>query len=547
MKRIVSFFKKNNTTHWWYLVLGLITANIFLAIVTALEPEVLRFGVAAISNKSISLLKETAWRAAAILLLLLLSKAAVTVLQVNVRTICQKSLSNKLIHDLILMDKENSDQYEFGGVSTIIIDNIKYGSEAIATMFSDFTAGLGAIVFAGLYMLLIEWRLSLCLFFYYLLVRLAIREINKKLKKNARELMSAEVQANNLLGSLLSNMIPLRLSAHPAFLREKYRANEEKVMQKRWKSFAWDNGQKDFIWAAAKTAEYLIIYAVGVVVFKNVPAETLFSFIFASDIFNNGLYQFSFYWSSRASLEVYVDSFEKTMTTKASNTEKTQAKPISERFSIVFDKVSFGYQDDQVLRNVSFSINPGEKVLIKGGNGQGKSTILKLMTGLYRPKGGRILFDNIDISEMDIRDLSSSYLYISQNSHILEGNVYENMALCHEYNREKADQILEDFRIHVDGSALPDSMSAGEKQRLNITRDFYRDKKSLVLADEIFSNVDPENRERIVRLFFERFGDATVCMITHDDIDYSFDRIFYVENGRVVEEKQGDEGHGKIQ
>ena len=545
MKPIISFFKQNNPSYWWRLVIGLIAANIILAIATALEPEVLRFGVAAISNKSIILLKETAWRAAAILLLLLLAKSAVTVLQVNVRTICQKSLSDKLILDLISMDKGKSDQYEFGGISTIIVDNIKRGSEDISTMFSDFTAGLGAIVFAGLYMLLIEWRLSLCLFLYYLLIRLVVQEINKKLKKNARELMSAEVQANNLLGSLLSNMIPLRLSAHPAFLREKYKANEKKVMQKRWESFAWDNGQKDLIWAAAKTAEYLIIYSVGVLIFKDVPAEILFSFIFASDIFNNGLYQFSFYWSSRASLEVYVDSFEKMMTAEASNKEKTQAKPISDRFSIIFDKVSFGYRDVQILRNISFTINPGEKVLIKGGNGQGKSTLLKLMTGLYRPTKGRILFDNIDISEMDIRDLSSSYLYISQNSHILEGNVYENMALNHVYDQEKADQILKDFKIHVSGDALPDTMSAGEKQRLNITRDFYRDKKTLVLADEIFSNVDPENRARIVSLFFERFRDTTVCMITHDDIDYSFERIFYVENGKVFEEKPGGNDNGQ--
>ena len=545
MKQITSFFKQNNPALWWRLVLGLIAANIVMAIATTLEPEVLRFGITAISEKSTSLLKETSWRAGAVLLLFLLTKAAVSALQVNVRTICQQSLSSKLIQRLIHLDKEKTDQYEFGSISTIIVDNINRGSEAISTLYSDFTAGVGAIVFAGLYMRLIEWRLALFLFVYYLLVRLVIREINKKLKKNARDLMNAEIQANNLLVSLLANMIPLRLSSHPAFLREKFESNEKQVMKQKWKQFSWDNGQKDFIWAAAKTAEYLIIYAAGVLVFKDVPAATLFSFIFASDIFNNGLYQFSFYWSNRASLEVYVDSFEKLMNEGDSDiNEKLDSVP-QEPFSITFDRVSFGYGDYQLLKNVSFTIEPGEKVLIKGGNGQGKSTLLKLILGLYRPREGRILFGETDISRIGMNDLSSLYLYISQNSHIFEGNVYENMALNHVYDREKADQILEDFKIHVSGDALPDTMSAGEKQRLNITRDFYRDKKTLVLADEIFSNVDPENRARIVSLFFERFRDATVCMITHDDIDYSFDRIFYVGNGKVFEEKPGGDDNGQ--
>ena len=545
MKQITSFFKQNNPALWWRLVLGLIAANIVMAIATTLEPEVLRFGIAAISEKSTSLLKETAWRAGAVLLLFLLTKAAVSALQVNVRTICQQSLSSKLIHKLIHLDKEKTDQYEFGSISTIIVDNINRSSEAISTLYSDFTAGLGAIVFAGFYMLLIEWRLALFLFIYYLLVRLIIREINKKLKKNAKDLMNAEFQANNLLVSLLANMIPLRLSANPSFLREKFETNEKQVMKKKWKQFSWDNGQKDFIWAAAKTAEYLIIYAVGVLVFKDVPAATLFSFIFASDIFNNGLYQFSFYWSNRASLGVYIDSFEKLMNEGDSDINKKLDSVPREPFSITFDRVSFGYGDFQILRNVSFTIRPGEKVLIKGGNGQGKSTLLKLILGLYRPKEGRILFGETDINQVRMSDLSSAYLYISQNSHIFEGNVYENMALNHVYDQEKADRILEDFRIHVSGEALPGTMSAGEKQRLNITRDFYRDKKTLVLADEIFSNVDPENRARIVKLFFERFRDTTVCMITHDDIDYSFDRIFYVENGKVIEEKPGGDSDGQ--
>ena len=95
-----------------------------------------------------------------------------------------------------------------------------------------------------------------------------------------------------------------------------------------------------------------------------------------------------------------VEEAKKLMNEGDSDINKKLDSVPREPFSITFDRVSFGYGDFQILRNVSFTIRPGEKVLIKGGNGQGKSTLLKLILGLYRPKEGRILFGETYLPDM---------------------------------------------------------------------------------------------------------------------------------------------------
>lgn len=537
MKKALSFFVQYTGRNWKKLIIGLIISNILLSVATTLESEAVRIGLAAISEKNGSGLIRTAVMAAGLTLLLLISKGAVSAFSINVVNGAQTALSQKLLNCLIRMEKKGSDQHPFGEVQTIILDNIHRSANAVSGLVTDFTAGLGLIVSAGIYMAVLEWRLMLCLIVYYAVVRLIIREVKKKLKKNTSEVMAAEVEGNNLLSSLLSNMIPLRLAENPAFFREKYEIAEKKIMWKTWKQFTWDNGQKDFIWAAAKVAEYLIIYAIGVLVLKDVPSQTLFSFIFASDIFNNGLYQFSFYWGNQARIEVYMESIKEFL---KEDGEKTEEKlEIEEGFPIIFDHVSFAYKDKTILQDVNLTIQPGEKVLIRGGNGQGKSTFLKLIAGLYRPDKGTVYYGKMDTSGLSVETMSDEYAYISQNSHLLDGNVYQNMSLSEEVDQYKAKQLLNAFHIRVSGESFPDTMSAGEKQRLNITRDFYRKEKPVVLADEIFSNVDPENRNHIVQLFKEQFEKSTVCMITHDDIDYGFDRIFHVDGGKVWEDNPG--------
>ena len=209
----------------------------------------------------------------------------------------------------------------------------------------------------------------------------------------------------------------------------------------------------------------------------------------------------------------------------------------TDRFIIKCKNMCFTFGDTPLLQDVNLTIYENEKVMIKGLNGSGKSTLLNLISGLYKPTSGSICYGDYNISFINLDSLSDKYLYITQNSNILGGSIYENMALSTNYDSELCDDILRKLNLEKVKDATPNLLSQGEKQRLNIGRALYREQDVyLILGDEIFANIDKENIHMITELLEHEFADKTVIFVCHENIAYKFDRVIYVEGGFVKEE-----------
>lgn len=536
MKNTLKFLFRYNSKSFKNFLFLLIISNLALAGVTVWEPEVLRFGVNAITQKSSSLLMQTAFQAGLLTIMLIIAKSVVSLCQVTVKNDCRLSLNKRLVEKMVDIEKKEMDRYQFGDISTTIIDNVNKCTDATISIVTDFTAGLGVMLISIIYMSVVEWRLMICIVLYYCVIRLILAQVNKKLKKNAEEVIAADKDGSNLLVSFLSNMINIRVSQNKSFFMEQLKQKETTIMKKNWKEYSWSNGQQDFIWAAAKAAEYLLVYAIGALVLGDIPLGTLFAFIFANDIFNNGIYQFSHYWQNRAKAEACIASINEFLENRSVEIGDNTEYIAPNDFAIRFEDVSFGYNENMVLDKINFTIQHGEKVLIKGGNGQGKSTLLKLICGLYRPSSGTVHYGNLNTATVHIDKLSSLYAYISQNSNILDGDTYQNIAMSKNYNKENINEILENLHIYHCKDTEPSRLSMGEKQRLNISRAFYKSSPIFVLADEMFSNIDMKNRDEILTLFYEKYKKSTVFIITHEDLDYPFDRVLTVGSAQVEEE-----------
>lgn len=535
MIKIYQFLFRYQERKWKWQLLFLLLANLALTLVTVWEPELLRQAVAALNGQETGVFAGILWQTGLFVLLLLVCKAAVQYLQTEAQNVCQISLQEELANQMLRLRRKQMDRYQFGDIATIVVNNALKCAEAAIQALVDFFAGLSVVLVSCLYMLALEWRITLVLLGYYAVVRVILVFITRKMKKNAEEIIRVEKDGTNYLTSLLKNMLSVRCASNQDFFLTLFHRKETVIMKKNWKQFVWSNGQQDLVWASSKAAEYLVIYAVGVLVLSDVPLATLFSFLFASDIFNNGIYQFACHFESRTEAEACVDSMKPFLDNPGVEQGTCQVFT-EERPVLRFDHVSFGYGDKKILSDVSFTIPFGEKVLIEGGNGQGKSTLLKLAAGLYRPDDGRIFYGDTDTSGMHLDAMAARYRYISQNSNILDGDVYQNVAMAPEYDRFRILTLLEQLWMTGKETAQPARLSMGEKQRLNISRAFYRPGPDFVLADEILANIDPENKSRVLQMFAECYPDCTVLMVSHETMDYMFDRILHVENNTVREE-----------
>ncbi len=215
---------------------------------------------------------------------------------------------------------------------------------------------------------------------------------------------------------------------------------------------------------------------------------------------------------------------------------------------IRFESVSKTYQGGfQALKNVSFAIAKGEMIFIAGHSGAGKSTVLKLISGITRPSGGRVLMNKQDIGRLSDNQLCYLRQHIGivfQDHKILfDRNVLENVLLPLRiigYDSKTADKrariAIEKVGLGGRETADPRGLSGGEQQRLCIARAVVH-QPSLLIADEPSANLDRAYALDIMELFktFHEAG-TTVIVSAHDETlmqDYGH-RILRLREGRFA-------------
>ncbi len=238
-------------------------------------------------------------------------------------------------------------------------------------------------------------------------------------------------------------------------------------------------------------------------------------------------------------------------TTAASPTIPLRGADI--RGEIQFDHVSFGYKaDDLVLKDLNFTIRPGEKVALVGPTGAGKSSIIRLLCRLYDPIAGRILIDGIDIRDLPQQELRRRLGVILQDGFIFAGDVQSNIALGESYPFEAIQEAAQ--KTNIDGfiDGLPQgyatqlrqrgaNLSGGQKQLLAFARVAIRDPGILVL-DEATSNLDVGTEAQIQQALEELLVDRTAIVIAHRlSTIRNVDRILVLKQGQLVESGSHDD------
>ena len=207
--------------------------------------------------------------------------------------------------------------------------------------------------------------------------------------------------------------------------------------------------------------------------------------------------------------------------------------------------LNFGYDDSLVLKDISLNAKKGEIIGIVGESGCGKSTLMKLLLRFWKKSSGNILYNDIDIEDINTDSLLKNVTMVSQSTYLFDDTIKENLKIA------KADatdeEIIEACKmasIHdfisklPDGydtpvGALGDNLSAGEKQRIGLARAFLRNAE-LILLDEPTSNVDSINEGIILKSLALQKRKRSIILVSHRESTMAIaDRVYKIENGHI--------------
>jgi ATP-binding cassette subfamily C protein len=194
--------------------------------------------------------------------------------------------------------------------------------------------------------------------------------------------------------------------------------------------------------------------------------------------------------------------------------------------SLVIENLSFAHGEAEVFKNVDIEIPAGSFVAMEGMSGAGKTTLVDLIIGLYRPSMGRVLVDGVDLEEIDVREWRSQIGYVPQELLLFHDSILQNVRLGNEsIPREAVQRALESAGAWGFVQALPGGMdwavgergsmlSGGQRQRIAIARALVEEPRLLIL-DEATTALDPETEAGICKTLESLKGRVTILAISH--------------------------------
>ena len=208
---------------------------------------------------------------------------------------------------------------------------------------------------------------------------------------------------------------------------------------------------------------------------------------------------------------------------KIRNLQEEQKDDVHSSF-VEFEDVTFGYDEHMALEHMNLKVEQGEQVTLSGRTGAGKSTIMKLLLGLYEPQQGQIFLQGIPVSEIRESEKRKLYGYVEQSFHMVPGTLRDQITLYDKTITDRQVQAaaeltglkdtIESLEYGYDTECIPELFSQGQWQLLSIARAAVSEPK-LLLLDEITANLDAETEQEVLRALKRVSENRTVISISH--------------------------------
>ncbi|MBD2089204.1 ABC transporter ATP-binding protein [Microcoleus sp. FACHB-1515] len=438
-----------------------------------------------------------------------------------------------------------------------LITRLTSDVDALGDVFSTGAIGILSDLFSMLtivvVMFTLQWELALLLVLMLLPITALIILFQQRYRRanyRAREELSA------LNSTLQENIVGINVVQ--LFRREQFNADLFRKINLRYikevdRTIFYDS-------AVSATLEWVSLVAIGgvlwlggVLVTQNqITFGTLASFILFGQRLFNPLRQFAEKFTSIqagfTALERVGDILNEPIEIRDPADFRLSISDTPNRpGEIRFEQVWFGYKPNEyVLKNLDFTIRPGEKVALVGPTGAGKSSIIRLLCRLYETTKGRILLDGVDIRDLPQAELRRRLTVILQDGFLFAGDVKSNIALGEDYSIEQIRHAAEQTNVAQFIEQLPQgyntelrergtNLSGGQKQLLAFARAAVRNPPILVL-DEATANLDV-GTESLIQEALERLLEGRTAIIIAHRLSTirNVDRILVLKQGQLVE------------
>ncbi|MGH7779344.1 MAG: ABC transporter ATP-binding protein [Candidatus Binataceae bacterium] len=365
-----------------------------------------------------------------------------------------------------------------------------------------------------------------------------------------RQIRERLAAVNAYLSESLAGMVVVQLFTRERTSRDEFDVLNLRSRDAQMAANTYETGLFSAVDTVASITVAIILWEGGGQVLRNfITLGALIAFMQYAQLFFMPLREISNKYTTLQSALAAVERIEQLM--EETHTISSPVQPLLptvSRGSIVFDHVDFEYRPGEpILKDVSFTAEPGQKIAIVGPTGSGKTTIIKLLNRFYDVKAGRILVDGIDVRQWDLRALRRTIGLVQQDVFLFAGDVMENIRLgLTDMSEEAVRDALERAQASRFVERLPaglseqirergTNISAGQRQLLSFARALAYNPRILVM-DEATSSVDSET-ERLIQLALnELLADRTAVVIAHrlSTIERA-DRILVLAAGVVRE------------
>lgn len=427
--------------------------------------------------------------------------------------------------------------------------------ETIASIFSQglfmIVADLLQMFLVIIIMLVISWKLSLSVFVVLPFILFATRKFQKSMKVAFNEVRAEVANLNSFVQERITGMKIVQI-----FNREKIEYDNfieiNKKHKKAWLKTVWYNS------IFFPIAELSTSVTVGLIVWygglnsiledSEITLGIIFLFIQLSQMLFRPLRQIADKFNTLQMGMVAANRVFKIMDTESKILNSGNLSYDSFLGNIKFNNITFSYSEGvDVLKDISFNVNKGEKIAIVGATGSGKTTIINLLTRFYQTTQGSIEIDDIDINNIDLYSLRSNIALVLQDDFLFADSLLNNITIWNKtISFDNVVKAAKKIGIHDFIMSLPGGynynvkergvmISQGQRQLISFLRAYLKN-PSILILDEATSSIDSNSEELIQSAILKITENKTSIIIAHRlSTILNSDRILVMDSGKLVE------------